>query len=267
MGNTFVFGLSALISLAPVTLVAYRRDAGLDILFWLACLVALTGPLALVAVLFSGVWQTNLSASLWMTIAVCMALFVAFCRVQRGAWRLAPLLGPYLIVLGLIATASIHAPSQAVLMGVDSWWIKSHILVSVTTYALVTLAAIAGLAVLLQERALKTRQRTRLTGLLPSIVGAETMQVRLLVMSGVILGAGLATGAASQWLIMGEPIGLDHKTVFAISAFVVIGALLIAHFRTGVRGRRAARLALLAYLLITLGYPGVKFVSEVLINS
>jgi ABC-type uncharacterized transport system permease subunit len=66
---------------------------------------------------------------------------------------------------------------------------------------------------------------------------------------------------------MGEPIGFDHKTVFAISAFVVIGALLIAHFRTGVRGRRAARLALLAYLLITLGYPGVKFVSEVLINS
>ena len=155
MGNTFVFGLSALISLAPVTLVAYRRDAALDAMFWLTCLVALAGPLALVSVLFSGTWQTNLSASLWMTIAVSMALFAVFCRVQRGAWRLAPLLGPYLVILGLIATASSHAPSQAVLAGVESWWIKSHILVSVTTYALVTLAAIAGLAVLLQERALK----------------------------------------------------------------------------------------------------------------
>ena len=34
--------------------------------------------------------------------------------------------------------------------------------------------------------------------------------------------------------------------------------------RRGVRGRRAARVVLLAYLLMTLGYPGVKFVTDVL---
>lgn len=266
MGNTLVFGLSALVSLAPVTIVAYRRNPGPDMLFWSTCLVALAGPLTLVAALFSETWQTNLSASLWLTIAVSMALFAVLCLVQRGAWRLAPLLCPYLIILGLFAVASSHAPSHMVLPGVGSWWVKSHILVSLTTYALVTLAAISGLSVLLQERALRARRRTRLTGLLPSIVDSETLQVRLLVLSEIILGAGLATGAASQLLITGAPIGFDHKTVFAISAFLVIGALLIAHYRTGVRGRRAARLGLLAYLLITLGYLGVKFVSEILIH-
>jgi ABC-type uncharacterized transport system permease subunit len=36
--------------------------------------------------------------------------------------------------------------------------------------------------------------------------------------------------------------------------------------RTGVRGRQSARYVLLAYLLLTLGFPGVKFVTDVLIG-
>jgi ABC-type uncharacterized transport system permease subunit len=49
-----------------------------------------------------------------------------------------------------------------------------------------------------------------------------------------------------------------------IAAFVVIGGLLVCHYGSGVRGKMAARIVLLAYLLLTLGYPGVKFVTDVL---
>ncbi len=59
---------------------------------------------------------------------------------------------------------------------------------------------------------------------------------------------------------------MDHKTVFTVGAFVMIGGLLITQARYGMRGRRAARIVLLAYLLLTLAYPGVKFVSDVLIG-
>jgi ABC-type uncharacterized transport system permease subunit len=41
---------------------------------------------------------------------------------------------------------------------------------------------------------------------------------------------------------------------------------LAAHFWIGIRGRRAARIVLLAYLLITLAYPGVKFVTDVVLS-
>ena len=50
-----------------------------------------------------------------------------------------------------------------------------------------------------------------------------------------------------------------------LGGFVLIAGLLFAHYRTGLRGRRAARLVLIAYLLVTLGYPGVKFVRDVLL--
>jgi ABC-type uncharacterized transport system permease subunit len=56
----------------------------------------------------------------------------------------------------------------------------------------------------------------------------------------------------------------SHKTLLTMLAFLLIAGLLVLHNRTGVRGRRAARLVLLAYLLLTLGYPGVKFVTDVL---
>jgi ABC-type uncharacterized transport system permease subunit len=56
----------------------------------------------------------------------------------------------------------------------------------------------------------------------------------------------------------------SHKTLLSILAFAVIGLLLILHQRTGLRGQRAGRLILVAYLLLTLAYPGVKFVTDVL---
>jgi ABC-type uncharacterized transport system permease subunit len=46
---------------------------------------------------------------------------------------------------------------------------------------------------------------------------------------------------------------------------LVLLVLLWAHHRTGMRGRRAARGVLLAWLLLTLAYPGVKFVTDVLL--
>jgi ABC-type uncharacterized transport system permease subunit len=52
----------------------------------------------------------------------------------------------------------------------------------------------------------------------------------------------------------------------SLTAFVVILGLLLAHHISGLRGRSAARFVLLAYLLMTLGYPGVKFVTDILLR-
>jgi ABC-type uncharacterized transport system permease subunit len=90
--------------------------------------------------------------------------------------------------------------------------------------------------------------------------------VGLLVGAEIVLAIGLMTGAAALYRETGAFLAFDHKTVLTISGFVVIGGLLIAHFRSGVRGRAAARMVLLAYLLITLGYPGVKFVTQMMIG-
>jgi len=144
-------------------------------------------------------------------------------------------------------------------------WLDLHILVSVATYGLLTIAAIAGFAVLVQERALKGKRRGALNQILPAIASCERLQVGLLAVSEVVLGLGLLTGMATQYFVSGAVVAFDHKTLFSLLAFAVIGALLVAQAKSGIGGRRAARLVLLAYLLLTLAYPGVKFVTDVLL--
>ncbi len=135
-----------------------------------------------------------------------------------------------------------------------------------TTYGLCTLAAVAAAAAFLQERALKGKRPTALSRVLPSISDASRLQVRLLAVSEAVLALGIATGMSRDYLSSGRWLHFDHKTLLAVLAFLVIGALLFLHHRSGLRGQRAARLVLLAYLLLTLAYPGVKFVTDVLIG-
>ncbi len=136
---------------------------------------------------------------------------------------------------------------------------------SLTTYGLCTLAAVAAAAVVLQERALKRKRPTALSRALPSVSDATVLQVRLLAVSEAVLALGIVTGMAREYLSSARLLEFDHKTLLSFLAFLVIGLLLVLHQRTGLRGQRAARIILLAYLLLTLAYPGVKFVTDVLI--
>jgi ABC-type uncharacterized transport system permease subunit len=131
---------------------------------------------------------------------------------------------------------------------------------------LLTLAAVTGYGVLTQERALKIRKPTRFTRLLPSIAEGEDLQYKLLIASEIVLAVALVTGATVEWTERRSLLALDHKTVLSIATFVVIAGLLWLYHRGGLGGRRAARYVLVSYLLLTLAYPGVKFVTDVLVG-
>ena len=190
---------------------------------------------------------------------------MALAAVSAHAWRLTPLLLPYLLLLGVIATVWAQAPERPMPPAAPAGWLGVHIAVSLLTYALLTIAAVAGLSVVLREWALRRKRPAGLTSLLPSAADCEELQFRLLVAGEAVLGAGLLSGIATQYGADGRLIEFDHKTLLSVLAFILIGGLLFAHARTGVRGRRAAHYALLAYLLLTLAYPGVKFVTDVLL--
>jgi len=264
MPHHLVFCLSALASLIPAFIVAVRRDGGRDVLYWVTLAIAVVGPGTWSLVQMAGTWHPGLSMTLWVTVAASMAIFAGLAAVTGQAWRLTPLMVPYMFGVGFLATIWWREPEKHLIATAPAGWIELHILVSVATYALVTIAAIAALAASLQERALKAKRPTALTHLLPSMADCEDLLVKLLVLSEIVLAVGVASGMATQYGTTGALLAFDHKVVLTIASFFVIGGLLIAHFRSGMRGRKAARLVLLAYLLLTLGYPGVKFVTDVL---
>ena len=258
----------AVLSLLPTALQIVRRAAGRDRWFWLSLAIGLAGPSAWALAHSAGTWQLGFSETLWATAAVTMLTFGVAAATLAQAWRLAGLLGIYMIVVTLLAllwqTRGPEAAGDAV---VHAGWIKAHVVAALITYALVTLAAVAAFAAVLQGTALKRRWRSGFAGPLPSLADCDLIQLRLLQWGEAVLAAGLLTGVAVEYVETGRLFEISHKTVFTLAAFLVIGGLLVAHHRRGVRGRAAARFVLLGYLLLTLGYPGVKFVGDVLIGG
>ena len=267
MTNNLVFSLSALLAMLPASLLAYRRrSAAPDTAFWAVLVVAVAGPVAYSLVQLGGPWQTGIAMALWLSIAVSLAIFAGVAALTREAWRLTVLLLPYLGVLAVLAIIWGQVPEQGSVKGAPDLWLSLHIVVSLVTYGLATLAAVAGAAVFLQERALKRKRATAVTNLLPSVADGEALELRLLAAAEFVLGAGVVTGMALQYLETGRLLEFDHKALLSLLAFAVIAVLLFLRHRSGLRGRRAARLVLVAYLLLTLAYPGVKFVTDVLIG-
>jgi len=264
--SSVVLTLIALVAPIPAALAPLRPGAGRDGLFWVFVVLAVAAPSTLVLAQMGNVWQTSLSAALWVSIAACAALFGLLAAVTAQAWRLAPLLMPFLATLGglasLIGLVEIPIPMVG---GAPPVWLDLHIVVSVLTYALLTLAAVASLAAFLQERSLKRKHPTRLTRMLPSVADGEHLAGWLLVAGEAVLGLGLLTGMVTQYFETGILLRLQHKTLLALLAFGLIGLLLVGHRVCGVRGRMAARVVLLSWLLLTLAYPGVKFVTQVLL--
>jgi ABC-type uncharacterized transport system permease subunit len=262
-----LFALSAFAAMVPATILGLRHGPRRGMVFWAVTLVATVGPAAsVVAQLGSGLLP-SLATSLWLTIVASLVLFVAIALVSPAMRQLTPLLLPYLLLMGAGALIASFAPGHGLAYAASEVWLDAHVVVSLATYGLLTLAAVAGCAAMLQERALKRKQPTGLSRTLPSLADGEALQVRLLAAAEIVLGLGVLTGVATQYLGTGELITFDHKTLLSLLAFATIGVLLWLHHRTGLRGRRAARIVLVAYLLITLAYPGVKFVTDVLIGG
>lgn len=266
MPSATFYALSALAALVPATVRAWRRREGApDAVFWLLLAVAVAGPLAWAWIQFSGGWLTGLSPALWSTIVTTLVVFGAVVAAWRGAWRLAPLLLSYLLLVAAAATVWQDEPERMLAASAPPTWVTVHIVLSLLTYAILTVCAIAGVAAFLQERALKTKRPGSLTRMLPSLSDAEAVELRLLGVSAVVLGLGVLTGMATEFFERGRLLVMNHKTLFSLATLAVILCLLIARQRSGLRGRRAARLVLLAYLLLTFAYPGVKFVTDVLL--
>jgi ABC-type uncharacterized transport system permease subunit len=257
--------ISALIALLPVTVQAFRPQTERRILFWCFLAVAVAGCTALTISTFSAGWRTGFAPALWATITATLIIFVPVSAFCREGHKLASGLLPYLIVLGVLAIIWQNQPERPFLSSAPTVWVLLHIGFSLTTYAVLTLAAIAGLSAFIQERSLKTKQQTILTSAFPTLSASEALEARLLGYSAAILIVGLLTGMTIHYLQSGSIFEISHKALLSVLTLLIVLVLLIARKVSGLRGQKAARLALLAYLMLTLAYPGVKFVTDILL--
>lgn len=229
------------------------------------------GVLGLAALVAAAHWSAimtgpitgGLSQAISLTVAAGTLLFALAAATLRDAWRLAPLVAGYMVLaVGLAVLARPFDDAEPVSLA--SPWALVHIATSVLTYGLITLAAITGVAVAAKQRSLKSKRPGLITARLPAARDGEMIQRHMLMASATLLVLGVVTGIGALHAETGALLAFDHKTVLSLAALVVVIGLLWALGRGGVRGRLVSQAILVIYLLVTLAYPGVKVVTQIL---
>jgi ABC-type uncharacterized transport system permease subunit len=278
MEEKLIISAIAALTLLPVGLYCWRNDAKRGGIFWLLLLAVVFVFAGWLLYRLQTGWQRGLSDTLYVCVAATSIFFTLTVHRLREGWRVASILFPYLFILCVLALlapdgqAPQHAPNtpnttiQIAGLSAISRWTVIHILSNVIAYATITMAAVAACAVLIQERFLKAKNAGPWSKRLPPVADSERIEVFCLATSEAVLLIGIISGMALQLGSSGSLLEFDHKTLLTIVAFAIVGLLLLARAKSGIRGRFVARFVLLSYLLITLGYPGVKWVTDVLLT-
>ncbi|MDB4511895.1 cytochrome c biogenesis protein CcsA [Arenicella sp.] len=138
----------------------------------------------------------------------------------------------------------------------------SHIMVSLLSYALITIAAIQSLLFMYQERLIKKRTASTMLLALPPLQTMEQLLFRLVTVGFALLSLTLLSGIIFSQEIFGQPFTFEHHTIIASLSWLVFAILLFKRFNSGLRGSPAAIWTLAGFLLMQLGYFGTKIVTE-----
>jgi ABC-type uncharacterized transport system permease subunit len=249
----------------PALMLSYLMPQSTNGLKWLFLFIAFLGAtLTPISILVSH-WGGGVAFSLRITVLVILALYGIVSLRHAFFHRLSILIFPYLIMVSIGAIGLDALDDRSYVFYSSSNWIFVHIISGILTYASITLAAVVSFSVYLSQKNLKNKQSNKITTLLPSINECNYIQTKLLIFAEVILICGFFSGLSLQYFSTGAILIIDHKAIFTILAMVVIAIILFLQERSGVRGKIAVRFIMLAYLLLTLAYPGVKFVAQIVI--
>lgn len=248
--------MAAATMLPPLAMEWTRASEG-----WRRAAILLAG-LASILVASLPEFGGSFARAVWGSLAMVLALFLIATLLDRIIERLAPLLIAYCAVVGLFAVPFAEQQPAAIWTGAA----LVHIIPGLAGYALITLAAISAVAADMQARALKARRGNWLLDRLPPLNVSERQSFRFLVAATAALCVAVLAGMGLNWTQYGTLLRIDHKTALTLAALAATAGLLGAHAYSGLRGRKAVRWVLGVYLLLTLAFPGVKFVGDIVLG-
>ena len=148
---------------------------------------------------------------------------------------------------------------------ITDWTIRTHIVLSLLSAGVLTLAAVQAGALALQDQFLHDPRRGRIMLGLPPLQTMERLLFQLIAIGFFLLSLTLLSGLSflRDWLAQ----HLAHKTILSITAWLIFGTLLWGRWRYGWRGRTAIRWALSGYAVLILAYFGSKVILEEILGK
>jgi ABC-type uncharacterized transport system permease subunit len=156
------------------------------------------------------------------------------------------------------------APAGTVQIIDEEPGILAHILLSILSYGMFTIAVFQSLLLLLQDHQLKHKHPSGLIKNFPPLQTMESLLFGFLWAGWTLLSLSLISG----WLFVENLFAqhLVHKTLLACLAWIVFSVLLWGRNRLGWRGHKAIRWTLAGFCLLMLAYFGSKLVREYILH-
>jgi len=240
-----------------------RLESGLRVVLpTLAGLFFHTVSLAAVCVVHGG-WPVGAPAESFSFISWAVALLAVLAVWRYRAPALLVFTLPLTAVTALLAV--LLADRGGGLVALEEIprgpWLWAHIALSLLAVAALLLAALTGVAYLLQERQLKSRHPGPLMSRLPALEVCDRLGHRALLIGFLLLTAGFLMGAVGVWSVLESGWRWGPTQVLAVSAWGIYLAVLSWRWAVGLRGRKAAYLTIVGSLSVTAILLGVLLVS------
>ena len=140
----------------------------------------------------------------------------------------------------------------------------AHMVVSITSYALLALATLQAILFSIQEKLIRQKSNNKL---LMALAPLETMENILFKLAGIgflFLTLTLISGIFFSQAVFGQAFVFKHHVVLTILGWLAFAILLFGRLKNGWRGKQAVIWTIAGFVMIQLGYFGTKMVLEVL---
>jgi ABC-type uncharacterized transport system permease subunit len=217
--------------------------------------------------------------ALYKTIIVGHSLQIsAITAFSLLAWQSASLLWGFCLrerlhVLGiavypfaaLLVLLNALVPSSGNEVPLEDWTIGVHIVFSVLSAGLLTLASITAVATAILDQVLRNPSRLTLLQRMPPLQTLERLLFQLIGIGFILLSLTILSGLLFVHDLFGQH--LAQKTLLTVLAWGMFGILLWGRVRHGWRGRVAIRWALSAYATLVAAYFGSKLIVEQILGT
>ncbi|MFV0284227.1 MAG: inner membrane protein YpjD [Castellaniella sp.] len=211
-------------------------------------------------------WALALSTALWLGMIVFW--------IENFLLRLDSLLLLLLPMAALVSLLSALFPHGYLVPHADNDWLRVHLLIAMTAYGLITVAALHAMLMTVLDRHLhrpiesagQQSVVSRAMGAMPPLLTLEQLLFRLIWIGFGVLTLTVLTGIIVSLRLGGNALPMDHKTVFTLLSWTTFGVLLAGRHIQGWRGRIALRWTLTGFAFLLLSYTGSRFVLEVILQ-
>ncbi len=264
--NTFLTILSVILYIVSATILLRRLAAGIQAQQQgkgIALTLGVVGALSHIASLhYTMITPQGLNLSFFHVLSLTSwmaSMLVLLSALKQPLENLGIAVLPFAAITILAQTVTgTNAAVEVIGMG-----LKAHILISIFSYSLLTIAALQAILLAIQTRHLRNRHPGGFIRALPPLETMETLLFRMIGLGYILLSLSLLTGVTYIEDIFAQH--LVHKTVLSFAAWVVFAILLWGRWRYGWRGRLAVRWTLGGFVVLMLAYFGSKLVLEFLV--